>query len=220
MAKMRIKRGLKNSVLDAAEREFEPGDQVLVCWERKVENRIRGWLGPFAVNGFDLDRKLSYVRDAKIGAATPYNIAQVKSYIPPKNISRTFLTQRMDSFTSFRSPDGEPIFVTEILDQSDSRVETLEMYESRRKEVKGLIERRTFKVILKEGVPRGANNLLARFVFAIKSTEDRKINYKARYVIGGHRGRLKNLMVHSSQTLSASSTRLLLALALAFSFDV
>ena len=53
----------------------------------------------------------------------------------------------------------------------------------------------------------------ARFVLAIKSNADGQIKYKARYVIGGHRDRLKQYLVHGAQALQASSARLILAIA-------
>lgn len=62
--------------------------------------------------------------------------------------------------------------------------------------------------------------LSGRFVVAIKSTEDDEINFKARYVVGGHRDREKNKMVHSATTLQPQSVRLLLTIAAIFDFDV
>ena len=63
--------------------------------------------------------------------------------------------------------------------------------------------RGTFKVILREELPDGANALTARFVLAIKSNADGQVKYKARYVIGGHRDRLKQYLVHGAQALQA-----------------
>ena len=63
-------------------------------------------------------------------------------------------------------------------------------------------------------------SLTARFVLAIKSNADGHVKYKARCVIGGHKESLKNYMVDGAQTLQASSSRLLLALATARGFDV
>ena len=72
----------------------------------------------------------------------------------------------------------------------------------------------------REDLRDGANSLTARFVLAIKSTADGRYKYKARYVIGGHRDKLKHYMVHGAQTLQASSARLLLALASSFNFEL
>ena len=88
------------------------------------------------------------------------------------------------------------------------------MYTAVAKEIRGLFDRGTFKVILREEVPTDANVLPGRFILAIKSTEDGEINYKARFVIGGHRDKMKHLMVHNSATLQPQSIRLFLAQAI------
>ena len=94
------------------------------------------------------------------------------------------------------------------------------MNEAIMSEVGDLLGRGTFKVILKEDLPDGANALTARFALAIKSNADEEIKYKARYVIGVHRDRLKHYMVHGAQTLQASPARLLLVFAAAHDFEV
>ncbi len=66
------------------------------------------------------------------------------------------------------------------------------------REVCDLFRRGTFKVILKEELPDRANALTARFFLAIKSNPHGKIKHKARYVIGGHRDRLKHYIVHGA----------------------
>ena len=110
--------------------------------------------------------------------------------------------------------------MTEIIDPKDPRATLPEMTAAMKKEIKNLLDRGTFKVILKEDIPPDGNVLPGRFVLAIKSKEDGEINFKARYVIGGHRDKLKKMMVHLSQTLQPSSIRLLLGLAALHGFDV
>jgi len=111
-------------------------------------------------------------------------------------------------------------YPTEVLLKSDPRSKSPKMSDAIKKEVRGLFERNTFKVILREEVPTDANVLPGRFVLAIKSTEDGEVKYKARFVIGGHRDKQKHLMVHNSATLQPQSIRLLLALAHASDFDI
>ena len=74
--------------------------------------------------------------------------------------------------------------------------------------------------MLREEVPSDANVLPGRFVLAIKSSEDGQVMFKARYVIGGHRNRMKDMMVHSATSLQPQSIRLLLALATMFGFNI
>ena len=44
--------------------------------------------------------------------------------------------------------------------------------------------------------------------------------YKALFVIGGHRDKLKEFMVHSSQTLQPATIRLMLALAVMLGYEI
>jgi len=94
------------------------------------------------------------------------------------------------------------------------------MDDAKRSEIRNLLQRGTFKVILREELPPDGNILPGRFVLAIKSSEDGQVKYKAGYVIGGHRDKLKHMMVHSASTLQPQSVRLLLALASMLGFDV
>lgn len=221
MAKQRVQRGLRHNVPAATDRAFAPGDKVLVWRENIIANRIGEWMGPFIVEAVDVGKKLVYVRDAKVGPAKPYNLAQVKPFIPPEYAAKLLFADVKEAFHDFLSPEGEEeILLTEVVEAGDSRIDTPEMAEARYKEIKGLLERGTFQIILREEVPPGSNLMPARFVFAIKSTEDRKIKFKARYVICGNRDRMKNMMVHSTITVQASSTRIALALASIFGFDV
>lgn len=52
------------------------------------------------------------------------------------------------------------------------------MSAAKRKEIKGLLERGTFIVFLKQYVPANANVLLGRLILSIKSIEDGKSNSK------------------------------------------
>ncbi len=94
------------------------------------------------------------------------------------------------------------------------------MFAAKRKEITNLLARGTFEVIDKNNIPPYANVLPGKFVLTLKSSEAGSPQHKARYVIGGHRDRMKKLMVHTSQTLQPSSIRLLLAVAALFAFDV
>lgn len=112
------------------------------------------------------------------------------------------------------------MFLTEIVKNSNPRATSSEMVEAIEKEVTGLINAGTFLVILREGIPSDANILPGRFVLVIKSGKDGKIKYKARFVIGGHRDKLKDMMVHAASTLQPQSIRLLLALAASLKFEI
>lgn len=222
MAQMRIARGLRHTVPPAANNNYDPGDQVLVWREKIVNSRIGEWLGPYTVLGMNAEKKLVYIQDAKVGAARPFSVTQVKRYILPVDVAHSFFQDIGRGLQYFTSPadDDNSVFLTEVLDPTDPRTSSIQMTTAKRAEIRGLLERGTFRIILREEVPPDANVLPGRFVLAIKSTEDGETKFKARYVIGGHRDRMKAMMVHSAATLQPQSIRLLLALAAAFGFDI
>ncbi len=111
-------------------------------------------------------------------------------------------------------------FPTEIINENDLRAKEQVKNDAVKKEVQGLFKRGTFKVMLKGDVLDEANILPGRFILAIKSTEDVTTKYKARFVIGGHRDKHKNLMVHNSTTLQPQSIGFLLAMGQCHNFDV
>lgn len=219
--KMRISRALRLNVPKATDMIFDPGDQVLVWREKGHSNKNGEYLGPFSVSHMDRNSKLVHIFDKSDTKPRPFSITQIKHYISPSTLSKQLFTNVKIPLTQFSTPSFESdVFMTEIILQKDERSKTPEMLKARADEIKNLIKRKTFKVILKEELPLNANILPGRFVLALKSTTDGKIFHKARFVIGGHRDKLKNFMVHSSQTLQPSSIRLLLALASIFGFDV
>ena len=202
---------------------YQPGDQVLVWRERLIANRIGEWIGPYPVLAVNEDKKLVYVQDSKIGTARPFNWVQVKPYYVSGTLAHSFMLDLEKGFRKFGhagDEDADDVFLTEIITKKDPRPKSKEMTEAKKTEIRNLLKRGTFKVVLKEDVPPDGNVLPGRFVLALKSTEDGEIKHKARYVIGGHRDKHKDFMVHSTTTLQPQSIRLLLALASMFGFDV
>lgn len=125
-----------------------------------------------------------------------------------------------NSLGYFESPRDDDVYLTDVISNRDERGTSKEMTEAKRREIQNLLDRGTFKVNLREEIPKDGNVLPVIFVLALKSSVDGQIKHKARYVIGGHRDRLKHMMVHSTSTLQPSSIRLLLALAAIQGFDV
>ena len=221
---------------------LDPGDQVLVWREKVVNHRIGEWIGPFTVLVMDASKNLVYIQDVKVGAARPLNVAQVKRYIVPMDVAHSFFADLHHGPSHFASPDDDDdcIHLTEVIHSKDPRATSRDISQTKRAEIRGLLDRATsrdisqtkraeirglldrgtFSVILREEVPLDGNVLPGRFVLAIKSTEDGQVKFKARYVIGGHRHRMKALMVHSAATLQPQSIRLLLALAAIHGFDI
>ena len=183
-------------------------------------NRIGEWIRPFKIHAVDQERKLVFVQDMKISLARPFNLTQVKRYHYPEAINHSFFGDMREGLPDFRSPSDVDVHLTEILTPAEARTNSRKMSEAKREEISNLLKRGTFRVVLHEDIPKDANVLPGRFVLSIKSTIDGQTKFKARYVIGGHRDKLKHFMVYSSQTLQPSSVRLLLSLASLYGFDV
>lgn len=114
-------------------------------------------------------------------------MAQVTAYFTPELLPHAFINDLEQGFKQFRSPDEEDwIHLTEVLDPDDDRAIGKEMDDAKKNEIKNLLEKGTFKVILKEEIPHDGNVLPGRFILVIKSSIDGKTKYKDRYVIGGH----------------------------------
>ena len=138
------------------------------------------------------------------------------------DVAHSFFADLHRGLSHFSSPgdDDDCVHLTEVIHPNDPRATSSDMSQAKRDEIRGLLDRGTFSVILREEVPPDGNVLPGRFVLAIKSAEDGQVKFKARYVIGGHRDRMKALMVHSAAPLQPQSIRLLLALAAAHGFKI
>lgn len=94
------------------------------------------------------------------------------------------------------------------------------MTDAKCKEIRGLLQRGNFKVILREEVSPDANILPGRFSLAIKSTKDDQIKFKARHVFGSHRYKLKHMILHNTSTLQPQSIWIIIALAAAYGLNL
>ena len=110
--------------------------------------------------------------------------------------------------------------LTEYIQPGDPRAQDPRMKEPISAEIRDLVRRGTFKVVTRAEIPRNANLLSARFVLAIKHKITGEVRFKARYVVAGHRDRLKSFLVLGSQTRQPISVRILVALAAIFNFKI
>lgn len=229
MAEMQVCRALHHKTPSAADRFYQPGDQVL-AWRENIVNHCAGeLLGPFTVLAPDEPMKLVYVQDAKIGAAQPLNVVRVKRYLTGEtisvNVARSFMMQPGGALSNFRTRSADlettaDVLITEIITPRDPEASSPEMTAAKKAEINSLLARGTFEVILKEEPSPNGNIRLGRYFLAFKSTEDDKIKYKARYVIGVHRGMYKYFIVYSTSTLQPQPIKLLLTLAAVFGIDI
>lgn len=93
------------------------------------------------------------------------------------------LLKRISLFNSQLSPN---VLHTEILKLKDPRSELAEFYLAKAKQITGLLNKKAFRIVLKEDLNRDANVLGRRFVLTIKNKVTDKEMFKARFVVQGH----------------------------------
>jgi hypothetical protein len=106
------------------------------------------------------------------------------------------------------------------VENKDPRANGPDFSAAKQKELLGLLERGTFKVVLREEIPKNAPVMKGRFVLVIKNRDTDQEVYKARYVVQGFLDLLKQCAVHNSPNLRQDASRLVLALASIFGFAV
>jgi Reverse transcriptase (RNA-dependent DNA polymerase) len=106
----------------------------------------------------------------------------------------------------------------EVIRPSDPRASLFDA--AKQKEIQGLIERGTWKEVLKDEMPENPNIMGGRFVLTIKDPCTSKEIYKARYVVQGFRNKKKTSPVHDASTSKPQSTKLLIGLAAIFGYRI
>lgn len=221
MACVRMNKALKHVVSKALQQINKTGDQVLAWRENIVNSKNGEWTGPFEVEEIDKAAKLAYIRDTTNSPDRTFNVAQVKPYYAPDNLAFVLIAEVFDYFKQHWSPSNEEeIFATEIISNNEARSPPQVMNEAKRKEVRCLLKRRTFKTVLKEDFSADGNGIPGHFVLTIKPNLAGKIKHKASFYVGVHQDKLKDLMVYSIQTLQAQSICLLLAIYVSYEFVI
>jgi Reverse transcriptase (RNA-dependent DNA polymerase) len=201
---------LKRRPPPASSYVIRPGDKVAVYRER-----LREYEGPYAVvsaHGKDIGIELGESTGPR-----SFNISQIKPW-PLLNPEIPLARPPFPLFTE-RPPVPELAsdHWTETIYATDPRAALFD--DAKRAELFSLIERGTFRLVLREDVGPHPNIIPSRFVLGIKH-ESGTERLKARFVLGGHRDREKKSLIHNSTTLKHQSVRLTLALASVFGFDL
>lgn len=207
-AKLRIQTALRSKLPPATDFHLKPGEEVYVFREKK------GWTGPFKI--IKIEGKQIYVNVNN--ESKKFHIAQT---LPITSGTKDNELKRLHkALKQFGSNPPPGIFMTETILPNDPRAQLTEFKLAKMKELEGLAKRGAFEIILKDDVPQNSNILGGRFVLTIKNKGTNKEIYKARFVVQGHKDKLKGNLVHHSTNLKQSSIRLLLCLAAMFNFDI
>lgn len=230
IAELRIRQALRSRVPPSADYVITAGDNVRVF--RETDKRF---LGPYKVVAVE-GKQVFINRDGKrlqhsIDQLVPECIfsgddalqtiqTRLSKFDETGNPLLQQVTQTGDKGKGGDSTDTPRILITEVLTPRDVRGDSSEFTAAKKREIEGLISRGTWKLVLRDDVPKNANILGGRFVLTIKDAETDKPIFKAIYVVQGHRDKEKNFLVHDAQTMRQSSIRMVIALAAVFEFPI
>jgi hypothetical protein len=209
MALLKGQRALRHQV--PRTQQFEPGKQVLVCREGP-----RKWVGPCVVSRVEGRTVYVHTHAGEIS----FSVTQLKLYRNDLESVLEESTNFVRGVSSKLRQNTTRIHVTETIQPDDPRARDPKMLAAKRKEIEGLLNRGTFRIVLRSDIPQHANKLSARYVLAIKDPNTDREVWKARLILGGHRDLEKHIMVRSSTTVQQRSLRLLFALAAAFGWKI
>eukprot|EP00171_Calliarthron_tuberculosum_P008498 IDg8498t1 len=217
--KLRISRALNAKVPESADRIFKEGDLVRVYREE-----LKSYSNPVPIISLHESNRMATVQ-MRPGLQKLYSITQLKPYNGPNENSNEWLKSIDQSFGPWRSnyrARDEPVqtHITEVISKNDPRCNSTKMKTAIQKEIEGLLNRGTFKIVLKSEMPPNANVMGGRFVLAIKDPETKEERYKARFVVQGYNDKDKFNLVHASPNLRQDSMRLLFAIASIMGFEL
>ena len=134
-------------------------------------------------------------------------------YASPESV----LHQQTAPFRSRKASNpSNKVLLTEVIHPNDPRAQQFD--KAKRREIEGLIERNTWKVVSRNEIPDISNVSNGRFVLAIKDSGTKRELWKARYVVQGQKDKMKLSFVHDTSTARQFSIKLLVGLAALFGF--
>ena len=119
----------------------------------------------------------------------------------------------MNEKTGSDGPQDYPVHVTEIIEKGDHRYGNSKMKDAMQKEIQGLLEKGTCRVVIRKEVPNNSNRLGGRFVLAICNPISSEEVYNARFIVQWHLHRDEACLVHGSSNFRQESVRLLFSIA-------
>lgn len=124
-----------------------------------------GWT--LTVEAVDNERKLIFVRDISIGPANPFVDPQVKRHYALEQATDMFFAEISNSQQEFVSVREPSVYISEILENDNPRINSPEMRKMRCNETKSVLDRAIFKVVLERDLPDDVNLMPSRFLFAL-----------------------------------------------------
>jgi hypothetical protein len=190
IAQDKVQTALSSVPLPETTTLFEPGQLVLV-WREKG-----GWKGPLLL--LRIEGKTAIVHDTA-GEPRPFSVTQIKPFVTrdsdilatnPNTVLKQFCLQDGDVEEGARE-----ISITEVVSTHNPLSTSARMTKGKIRELRGLIERGTFKVVLRAELPEKPNVMSTRFVLSIRHDVTNKELHKARLVVRELQDRFKRYLV-------------------------
>ncbi len=204
VAERRVLAAVTRDVPPATDRTYKLGEDVLVYSEKEKE-----WLGPFIV--VDVTGRLVTVQSENGQSRQQFSTSQIKPFYQEYN-NLEFFQSNDDSTELFE------VHITEVIHPGDPREKMFE--EAIKKEIDGLVKNGTWRVVCYDETPKDACVLSGRFVLAIKDEGTGKEIWKARFVVQGHRDKLKKYLVHEISVVKQQGIKMLIGIASIFGFRI
>lgn len=207
IAEQRIRTALRTNVPPSAKYQLRSSQTVMAYSEKQ-----KRWVK---------DLKIVRVSSNKFFINNGKRIFKlgISHVIPqPSNEETNAVSTLLKRLFPLNSQSLPHILLTEILKPNDPRGESGDFYLAKAKEIVGLLDKKAFRVVLKEGIESNANVLGGRFVLTITHKNTEREVFKARFVVQGHLDREKELLVHASTLVSQEAIKLLFSLATIFGF--
>ncbi len=173
---LRVTRALRAKVPESADHIYNIGEFVRVYREERKSYSV-----PYRITAISDNGRMVSV-EVRPGNSQLYSISQLKPYHGPEAESEEVIEDIRDAFgpwcRNYVSPHYLEMHPVEIIDKRDPRAMCPKMRAAIQKEISGLLERGTFKIVLRSEVPEGANILGGRLVLCIKDVNTGEEKYR------------------------------------------
>lgn len=171
----KIRLALRTNIPPSAKYSLCPGQLVMVYSEKKKQ-----WIKDLRIVQLSSKQVWINYNNRIIKVSCTQVIPQP---LPDEDTGISNLLRRLAPLNSKSHPS---ILVTEVLPSNDPRGNSPDFDHAKAQEITGLLDKKAFRVVLKEDLNRDANVLGGRFVLTIKSKGTDNEIFKARFVVQGH----------------------------------
>ena len=90
------------------------------------------------------------------------------------------------------------MLLTETIKANEPWVKGPKIIETEYTEIQDLVNKGTYRIVLRTELPDDASLITARYIISIKSGEEKEERYNVKYIIGGHLDIMKDYLVRGA----------------------